>query len=175
MAVVDRYVDTTDINSSGALIQPQATLNANGSVMRTAFVTFEVLAADSDTSVYRLFKALPASLVLLDVKIACDAITAGTSWDLGLYLTDLGAVISANVFMSAQTFASALDFGGPTTIDGMDNVAIENYGNALWQHAGHSQTTIPRTDKAAYDLCLTANTVGSADGTVSVIIEYALP
>lgn len=175
MAVRDYYVDAVNINSAGALINSQPTVKANGSVLRTAYTTFETLTTDDDGSVFRLFKALPATLILLDVKIACDAITAGTDWDLGLYLTDLGAVVIKDVFMDGQTLATAVDFGGATVLDGMDNIDIANYGRALWEHAGHSQTAIPATARPAYDLCLTANTVGSAAGTVSVKIEYVLP
>jgi hypothetical protein len=71
--------------------------------------------------------------------------------------------------MAGQTLATAVDFGFDTCIDGMDAVAIENYGRKLYEHGGHTVTT----KLESYDLALTANTIGSAAGTVSVLFIFA--
>lgn len=174
MAVVDVYTETTYINSSGGVIKPEPAIKV-GSRIVCALNHVAIAAADDDGSVYRFIKGLDSDVQLYDIKIATTAITAGSDYDLGLYLTDLGAVVIKDVFMDGQTMANAVDFGGATVLDGMDNVAPADYGKTLWEYAGHSMTAIPVTKKPAYDLALTANTVGTAAGTISIKTEYINP
>lgn len=174
MAVVDQYVDTTYINSAGAVITPQQAVRI-GSIPKFIFSNTAVAAGDDDGSVYRIAKAVNADALLWDIKIATTAITLGSDYDLGLYLTDLGAVVIKDVFMDGQTMANAVDFGGATVLDGMDNVAPADYCKALWEYANHSMTAIPVTKKPCYDIAFTANTVGTAAGTISTKIELVNP
>lgn len=176
MAVQNKYVDTTNRAANGAMIYPQKALSSVGVEAKLIFVTFEVAAADDDTSVFRL-ATLVNSAVLQDIAVACDAITAGTDWDLGLYrpLYMDGLEVDKDVFMDGQSLASAVDFGYATALDGMDNVNIDSYGKALWEHAGHSITAIPVTALPEYDIAYTANTIGTAAGTVSTRILYGTP
>lgn len=176
MAVENKYTSSKLSATTGQLSAPatlQSALENGGAPVGALFATFEVAAADSDGSVYRVFKGLPANLIPLDIKIACDAITAGTVWDVGLYDTDLGAVIDADCFAANLDLSSAADFGNPTALDGMDAVAIENYNKRLFEHAGHTVEANTRRGKG-YDLALTADTVGSAAGTISVLMYYAM-
>lgn len=165
MAVENKY---TDAKFTGSVLNKLQSMFNAGSNLSAAYATFEVAAADSDGSVYRVFKGLDPNLVPIAILVACDAITDGTDWDLGLYATNLGAVVDKDAFMDGQTLASAVDFGFDTCLDGMDAVAIENYGRKLYEHAGHDVTT----KLESYDLAFTANTVGSAAGTVAVLLLY---
>ena len=176
MAVENKYTNSKLNASTGQLANPATLLSAlenGGAPVGALFATFEVAAADSDGSVYRVFKGLPMNLVPLDIKIASDGITGGTAYDVGLYDTDLGAVIDADCFAANLDLSSAADFGNPTAIDGMDAVAIESYNKRLFEHAGH--TIEGRTARhKGYDLALTGDTVGTGAGTVSVLMLYAL-
>lgn len=158
MAVEDKYVEanvalgkkTSSAYNSGA--QPQCIVG-----------TFEVAAADSDGSVYRIAKALNPEMIPLSLTIMCDAITAGTDWDVGFYKTNLGAVVDKD------NLADALDLSSASkTLDGLKDVNIDSRHKRLFELAGHTSST----KLSAYDLALTANTVGSAAGTVSFILWY---
>ena len=165
MAVLDKYVDA-DIEAGKAI--SQAGGNSGGKIT-TRIITFETAAADDDGSVYRLIKSLPSTAVIKDVLFLTDAITAGTDWDLGIYETNKGAVVDKDLLMDGQTFATALtDLTGRV---GLKDVDAANRGKMLWELAGKTVADHP----AAYDLCLTANTVGSAAGTITAIIEIQIP
>lgn len=163
MAVEDKYIDS----NVAAGKQPASVAGSLGAEVREFVVTFELAAADDDGSVYRLFKNLSPDLIPVSIQVRCDAITSGTSFDLGFYNTGVGgAVINKNVLMSAQTLASALT---TSPADGLANVDIANRAKRIYELCGHTQST----KKAGYDLCLTANTVGSAAGTVTIHARFA--
>lgn len=168
MAVVNYYVDTTKI--TGDAVQKLQSMSNVGSEIVHMFITFEVLATDSATSTYRLFKELDPNLIPIEICIGCDALTSGTSYSLGLYRTGTaGAVINAACFMLNQTLASAVASLNPkTAIDGMSAVNIASYGNKLYEHAGHTV----KTRLTGYDLVLTANTPSTAAGTISVAAKF---
>ena len=54
--------------------------------------TFEIAVADNDADVFRIFKNVPEKLIPTRIEVYNDAITAGTSYDLGLYKTTVGGV-----------------------------------------------------------------------------------
>ncbi len=167
MAVENKY---TDSNISGNTITKLLSALASGTAdLFVAAATFEVAAADDDGSIYRVFKSLNPNLVPLWIGISCDAITGGTDWDLGLYRPDLGAVIIKDVLMDGQTLAVAAKLGPAAALSGLSNVDQANVGRRLFEHAGHTA----RTKLEAYDMALTANTVGSAAGTVTVVALFA--
>lgn len=166
MAVENKYTDA-NINAAGRVTKLLSMANA-GSNLSAAFATFEVAAADSDGSIYRVFKALDPNLIPIAILIGCDSITGGTVWDVGLYAPDLGAVVDADAFAANLDLSTGVDLGFATALDGMDAVAIENYGRKIYEHAGHTVTT----KLESYDLALTGDTVGTAAGTVSVLLLY---
>ena len=161
MAVEDKYVDSN--LAAGKLA---SALNEQGTKTFTAVATVAVAAADDDGSVYRVFKNVPSSVVPICICIHNTAITSGTDWDVGLYKTNLGAVVDKDIL------ADGLDLSSARTI-------------ATWNNAGMTTLTLSngtqdlgtlsaQTDPdAAYDIALTANTVGSAAGTVRVTATFA--
>lgn len=154
MAVENKYVNS-DVAAGNR------SHGAQGANAWPLIETFEVAAADTDASVYRLFKGLPADLVPVSCTVMCDAITGGTDYDLGFYNTDLGAVIDKD------NLADGLDLSSASkTLDGLKDVAIENRAKRLYELAGHTLAN----KKSSYDIALTANTVGTAAGTVTVIL-----
>lgn len=175
-AVVNKYVDAAI--AAGKL--GESALSGGGVKSIVMVATEEIAAADDDTSIYRFFKGLAPNLIPIDIKVYCDAITNGTDFDLGLYETSDaenpsgGLVVDADVFMDGQTLAAAITRGGGTAnqdeaIDGLQNVDIANLTKKLYEHGGHTV----KTSKDGYDICLTANTVGTVAGTVTIIAEFA--
>jgi hypothetical protein len=140
-----------------------------GGRMRESVETLEVVAADSDTSTYRALR-VHSSWRISQILILNDAITGGTSYDVGLY--DI-AEKAAGAVIDADAFASAVDLSTASTGAGTDvtfeavATDIDKIKSKVWQRAG--LTTDPNK---WMDLVLTANTVGTADGTISVKIRF---
>lgn len=138
-----------------------------GPALRCSIGVAEVAAADDDNSVYR-FVRLPSGAVVLRIEVLNDAITAGTSYDLGLYKTarDGAAVVDADVF------ATAIDMSTERLLpfDAMFEVQnIDKSEKRLWEHAGLSADPF-----IEYDVALTANTVGSAAGTIVLRVYWVV-
>lgn len=164
MAVEDKYVNAdvvADKKAIPALI--------NGDEGRFAVTTFEVAAADDDNSVYRLFR-VNANMIPFNVTITNDAITGGTDYELGIYDTldgpTSGAVKDADVLLGTTTMASARAEG--SGISGLSAVNQADATKRLFELAGDSANDHP----GEYDIALTANTVGTAAGTITVKAEF---
>lgn len=160
MAVENKYVNAEVV--AGKLTIPAA--SGHGDII-VARAIVPVAAADDNNSVYRLFKAVPSDLIPLRIDIQTTAITGGTDYDLGLYETDLGAAVDADALMDGQTMATA-----SKALDGLKDVAAADALKRLWELVSPALTV--KTKKAAYDLALTANTVGSAAGTIVVTAYF---
>lgn len=167
MAVVNAYTGTnTAIGGStstgtGTLLDG----SAGGNIVSGVALAI-VAAADDDTSVYRLTRVL-SSWVPLDITVQTTAITGGTDYDLGCYkistAATTGAVVDKDILMDGQTMATA-----SLVLNGMGAVTADLRGKALWELAG--LTADPQLE---YDLALTANTVGTAAGTIAVTYRFA--
>jgi hypothetical protein len=158
MAVINAYVstDTQNVKQSGAeLVSMVATVS--------------ILAADSDGSIYRLFK-VNKNLVPVSIDINCSAITGGTSFDLGVYkMLELGgAVKDANALMSAKDLSAGKAIGSEQ--NGMSDLTVANIGKQIWELAGLTDENDADNN---YDLAITANTVGSSDGQIYVRAIFA--
>ena len=135
-------------------------------------------ASDSNTSTYRVFNNLDPGIVPLAIMIGNTANTAGTSYSLGLYQGSAngavgGAAISANLLANAKDMSVAHASMNPATaLDGMSAVLPVNVGKPLWSLAGDAAVT---TRPLGYDMTITANTAGSAGGTMTVLLIYAVP
>src|SRR5579859_5906900 len=182
MAVQNVYVDPGV--TVGQSISPARSRNIqSGSgakcvIMATSFV---ILSTDNNGSIYRLFQNVDANLIPLQAWIATTANTAGTSYGLGLYLPNLSTVTQpasggATIFMSGQTFASAAASLDPkTALDGMatawTTTAISKVCQRLFEWAGYTYSPPPTTSGGfprAFDICLTAATVGTGGCTFAV-------
>lgn len=119
-----------------------------------------VLAAHSDGDIYRLFR-VPSNGIPIHVGVSNSAITDGTDYDLGLYQVG-GAVADKDVLIDGFSMATAST--GRVVVGAF---LIANAGKQFWELAGASADP-----GGFYDVCLTANTVGSADGTVFVTLTY---
>ena len=160
MAVEDKFV-----NSDVAAGDPSYGYKQHGSEIVIITETFETAAADDDGSVYRVFPNLSPHLVPLKIDINNDVITGGTDFDLGIYdakgLTD-GAVKDKDVLADGLDLSSAHVVG--SELSGLSAVDVADLGKALYELAGDTIGAI----KSGYDIALTANTVGSGVGTITV-------
>lgn len=157
MAVEDKYTNT----DAAADKKIGAAFSGNGVETFTALATFEVAAADDDGSVYRVFKSVNSNLIPVNIEILHDAITGGTDYDVGLYETNLGAVVDKDVLADGISLATATT-GGTNNNKGLTSVDFANAEKTLGELSG--QTVV----SASYDIAITANTVGTAAGTVTV-------
>ncbi len=162
MAVLDKYVDANTAASKFT-----DALKNNGAQTFTMIGTVEIAADDDNASVYRFLKGLASNLVLVDLKVENDAITVGTDYDIGLYDTELGLVVDKDVFLDGGDLSSANLSGAG--LNGVSAIDQANRQNKLWEHAGATVSN----KKPSYDLVLTANVVGSAAGTVTLIATFA--
>lgn len=166
MAVENKYVDS-DLQSN----KRAAAANAEVGQQWGAVVTFEVAAADDNGSVYRLLKALNPDLIITKADIYNDAITGATDYDLGLYETTgddgvNGPEVDKDVFLDGADIAAGNAAGSPQ--EGLATVNLANRAKKLYEHAGHTLAT----RKPSYDIALTANAVGSAAGTITVLFGF---
>lgn len=137
----------------------------SGANLRCSIGYAEVAAADDNASVYRCVR-LPSNAVVQRVEVLNDAITAGTSYDVGIYKTADGG----GAVVDADLFASALDMTSERylPLDAMfERLDIDQMEKRLFEHAG--LTTDPKIE---YDVCFTANVVGSAAGTVALRVYW---
>lgn len=123
--------------------------------------TAAILAADSDGSTYLLFKSIPKEAVFADMGIEHSALTGGTDYDIGLYNALTGVVIDKDCLADGLDLSSAATKNAPK--DGLAAVTHANTRKALWELSGLSYAACP----ALLDVVLTANTVGTADGSVT--------
>ena len=160
MAVEEKYVSA---NLEADKIETAAFSHGDKTV--SAVVTFEVAAADDDGSVYRLLKNVPAHLIPTKIEIASDAITGGTDYDLGFYKTTVGGV--AGEVIDADKLADGLDLSSATTFaspaDGLEALDLNEVQKRIYELAGDTLND----HELGYDIALTANTVGTAAGTIS--------
>lgn len=162
MAVEDKYV-----NSDLADGKKADAIASVGQKLVVMVQTEEIAAADDDGSVYRFFKDVPSNLIPVEITVACDAITGGTDYDLGLYKVGVGgAAVDKDVLMDGQTLASALTRATGHQL-GLQTVNIANATKTLGELSGQTDVDM------SYDIALTGNTVGTAAGTVTIIAVFA--
>lgn len=139
--------------------------------VRVLSETFEVAAADNDGDTYTFFP-VPLDCSVLDLEVVNDAITGGTDYDFGFYKitdNDLGAAIDADILMDGQTMASARAAWTSVLFAGTNAKDQGAVTTKLWADLGYASLEaahIAAKNNHVY-LVMTANTVGSATGTVS--------
>jgi hypothetical protein len=157
MAVINAEVQDTVVR----------TANHGGEVIAMT-AQFEVAAADSDGSIYRLFK-VNKNMVPIRIDINCDAITGATGYNLGLYetLENGGAVKVKDVFMDSADISAGKALGSEQ--NGLSALAIDEIGDQIYSLAGETGDA----GSKEYDVAITADTVGTGTGTISVRALFA--
>lgn len=139
-----------------------------------AVAKFEIAAGDDDGSTLRICE-LPSNAIVTSVRIWNDAITGSTSWDVGLYQTTLngGAVIDADLFASAVDISAGLA-GTELRFEAATTAPIDFIEERLWQLADRGAATYANDPQINFDLVATANTIGSAAGTIIFVVQYTI-
>lgn len=135
--------------------------------VRTQKDTLEKGASDSNTSTYRLSR-VHSSWVIEKLWLYNDAITGGTSYDVGLYRTaaDGGAVVAVGAYATAVDLSAARVAPLDIAFEARD---IANIRNKVWQDAG-----LTSDPNLWYDITLTGNTAGGGAGTIALNTEYSI-
>lgn len=165
MAVVDKAGTINNLSSVDTANKLLAENVTNGGKLKFVRDTVEVAAGDDDGSIYRLAR-IPSNAVIKEITINHDAITGGSDYDVGFYDipdTNSGAVIDKD------NLADGLDLSSGTSKDGLASVDAASLASKAWSLAGLSAD--PRK---LVDVALTANTVGTAAGTITMTLVYAL-
>lgn len=145
----------------------------SGGQTQAAVGMVEVAAADDNASVYRMVR-IPSSARILRLEVLNDAIAGGTSYDLGLYetahyLTDAvtaGAAVNDDVFATAIDMTVARSLPLDAMFEVLDIVDVEK---RVWELAGLSADPMRQ-----YDICFTADTVGTGAGTLVLRAEWVV-
>ena len=160
-------VNTLGANITNANAVPRVLTEnrVKGGVVHAQVDTVEVAAADDNTSTYRMAR-LHTSDVITHIWLYNDAITGGTDYDLGCYdVADNGGLV-----IDANNIATAVDMSSARTTLPLDlaheALDIASCQQALWQVLG-----LATDPQKLVDLVLTANTVGSGAGTITLKVE----
>lgn len=166
MAVRNEYANA---NTEAGKLDIGGLVDATGKVFG-GVATFEIAAADDDGSIIRLFKNVPADVIPLSMRLACDALTGCTDVDCGLYDPDErgGAVIDKDIL--ADGLNPSAGYSRILGLDCLKDVDLADAQKRLYQLAGH--TLAAGTRKPGYDIALTFNTIGSGAGTVTVFALF---
>jgi len=165
MAVVNKYVDA--LTEAGKLTA--AAFNEGGDVVEIVAIA-EVAAADDDASVYRLAKALNPDLIPVEIKLFNDAIAGATDFELGFYETTVDGQLGAAIDIDALLGTTDINGGNArgSSVDGLGAVDLADSQKRLYELAGDAQAD----KRLGYDIALTANTVGTAAGTITVYMRF---
>ena len=123
--------------------------------------TFEVAAADDDGSVYKLAK-VGANMIPLFLWLNCDAIAGATDYEMGFYKEN-GDAADIDVLMGSEDINAGAAIG--SEVDCLQDMGVANIGKKVYELLG---LTVATRSEDSYVLALTANTVGTAAGTISV-------
>lgn len=136
----------------------------DGGRVRVATATIEIAADDNDGDILAMVH-LPSNASVKSIRLSADAITGGTSFDVGLYdtLSNGGAAVDVDAYASAVTLASGAD-DLEVAFEARDIAAVNNF---VWQDAGLSSD--PSKEMA---IALTGNTIGTVAGTVTLAVYY---
>jgi hypothetical protein len=163
MAVVSTY--STEATNHKSVTNTKNPSTATEGCLYSSSGYVSVAAADDDTSKYFVLP-VHSSWSIKSILIANDAITAGTSYDLGLYTTAATPVV-----VDVDAYGTAIDMSSARTTAPFNGAFeardIINLNKKVWEDAAATAET-----NSWYWLTLTANTVGSAAGDIAVQVIY---
>lgn len=160
-AVVSKY-------GSGAR-DPAALVNTenvyNGGRMRCLNSKITITNGDDIASIYR-FGAIPSNAII-DPQSFLDyyAATGVTSFDLGFYYPNGGAVIDANNLVAALD----IHLAGTGTLRSIGTLTLANSNKRVWELAGLSADP-----GGNIDIVGTINAAATATGVVNLTLRYSV-
>ena len=165
MAVENKYINTA--------LEANKKANAafsEGAKMVCIVSTFEVAAADTDASVYRLVKSINPDLIPVKIEWFNDSITGATDYELGFYEPTVDGVLGAAIDIDALLGTTDINGGNArgSAVDALGAVDLADSQKRIYELAGDSFAN----KKSGYDIAVTANTGGSAAGTITIIMWF---
>lgn len=173
MAVENKWINA---NAEAGRRGPSSALSGGKKV--TVMGNFEVAAADSNASVYKLAR-IPANAIPVpnECHVFADASIDGTDFDFGFYKNGpLGPQGADAIEVDKDVLADGLDLASGeaitaplnmlTNLGGADPIA--NIGKKVWELLGLTVDS-KRED---YILAMTANVAGAAAGTIGYVFTY---
>jgi hypothetical protein len=133
--------------------------------LRSSIGYVAAVSGDSIGSKY-ILAAVPSSAMVRKVLLSCAAITT-CAGDVGVYRNtkDGGAVVSAALFGSAVSLASALTNSDVTNES--TTYSIDKMSQPLWQAAGLSSDP-----GGTLDIAVTLTAAAGSGGNVGLAVEY---
>lgn len=166
MAVRNEYVDS---NLAVAVDKKADSLALAACGLYVGISTFEIAAADDNASIFRLFKGIDPHLIPVSLRVACDALTGCNDVDFGFYdsLAEGGLEIDKDILADGIDISAG--YSRILALDALVTVDIANAKKRIFELCTHTLST----RRISYDLAMTANTIGSGAGTVTVIGLFA--
>jgi len=154
--------------------QSNVSQKIDGGRLREKVATIEAISTDSIASVYRFFRVQSSDRVSR-LMLCNDAITSMTA-DFGLYQTALngGAVVDVDFFASVVSLATAalvntdITHEAAVAAGATQNGEIANVEKRIWEVLG-----LTADPSISYDLCATAVAAPTANGTISLKLQYS--
>ncbi len=160
------------ITNANTGVKSSALLDRGG--VYSASGTVEVASDGSATSTYR-FARVPSQASIMSILLLNDALTGGTSYQIGLYESIDGggpATNSAgNTTGSAALFATGVTLASARTAPAemrYNNSDINTIGKPIAELLGFTSGN----GKAYYDVVVTAVTPSTVAGTISLEVRY---
>lgn len=129
-----------------------------------------IASGDDDGSKY-LVGEIPGEAIITGLSVINTAVTSGTDYDIGI-ADQAGTILDADILVDGASMASARTLFTELALA----FGAANAAKAIYEHVQHVQKVKPASGetaaKAAYRIIMTANTVGSDDGTVVVQVRY---
>lgn len=127
--------------------------------------TIDVASGDNDGEIFHMMP-VRSNWSIKHIWVYNDGITSGTDYDIGLYTTAATPVeVDKDCYADGISMASARTSAPIDAAYSTRNITAVN--NKV--HTDGSVTTDP---SVWYWLSITANTIGSADGDITLIVEY---
>lgn len=140
-----------------------------GGRLRGIVAVTDVAAADSDADLFHVCPVF-TSWRIDGIPVKCDAITAGSAYELGLFSITSAYVAAA---VDADCYATAFDMSTAITKLPVDlreeALDIALAAQAVWQDPTGGASADPKT---WYYLTYTGTTVGSAAGQIVTRVRY---
>lgn len=162
MAVAGTY--TTEATNHKSVENTKNPTTACEGNLRVSSATVSVAAADDNNSIYYMLP-VRSNWSIKHLWLYNDAITAGTAYEVGLYSTAATPVaVDDNVYGTTVDMSSA-------RVDPIDLIAevrnITLINNKVWEDAA-----LTTDSNVWYWLTLFATTVGTAQGDITIVMEY---
>ncbi len=160
MAVENKYITNPKTDGYAGKL----TTLFRGDQLVSVVCNFDVAAADSNGSVYRIAK-LNKNLIPVEIWLTNTAMTAATDYDIGLYRTQEngGAAANKDCFDDGSDINAGKTIAAP--LNGLTDLGTANIGKQIWQLAGAASSAAADPE---YDLAVTGVAVGTAAGTIQV-------